>query len=221
MMSNIKCTIIEDLLPLYIDEVASEDTNAMVEEHLATCAACQTEYELMKTDLYIPMETNTAVFDKIKRKWSLEKWLTAGVSVFLTVAIVYLAFHYVMHNDSVIAYKEGLIDVELVGQEMLIHYYGESYYGFYGTTSTVMVDGVEKNIWLINLSETIAKSPSRDLFNNNDTDKRESTVIHSLSLNENEKIDAIYYMPEELNKLSSSLGTIAPLPEEAILIWEK
>ena len=36
-----KCSIIQDLLPLYVDGVVSEDTAQAVEEHLETCEACR------------------------------------------------------------------------------------------------------------------------------------------------------------------------------------
>lgn len=44
---NIPCSIIKDLLPLYHDNVCSEDTKRVVEEHLKTCPDCRGEYEKM------------------------------------------------------------------------------------------------------------------------------------------------------------------------------
>ena len=38
---KVTCKVIQDLLPLYHDGVASPDTAALVEEHLQTCEACQ------------------------------------------------------------------------------------------------------------------------------------------------------------------------------------
>jgi len=32
-MREIKCSIIQDILPLYVDEVVSQDTKEMIEEH--------------------------------------------------------------------------------------------------------------------------------------------------------------------------------------------
>lgn len=43
-----ECNIIRDILPLYIDEIVSEDTVSFVEEHLEKCAACRAELENMK-----------------------------------------------------------------------------------------------------------------------------------------------------------------------------
>ena len=38
---KISCNIIEDLLPLYVDEAASEDSRQLVEEHLKGCPSCR------------------------------------------------------------------------------------------------------------------------------------------------------------------------------------
>lgn len=39
-MSKLNCEIIKDLIPLYIDKVCSNETKAMVEEHLGECESC-------------------------------------------------------------------------------------------------------------------------------------------------------------------------------------
>ena len=36
-----KCEIIRDLIPLYLDKVCSEDSRKLVEEHLAECSECK------------------------------------------------------------------------------------------------------------------------------------------------------------------------------------
>ena len=39
-MSKISCDIIQDMLPLYYDEVCSADSRKMIEEHLQECEKC-------------------------------------------------------------------------------------------------------------------------------------------------------------------------------------
>lgn len=39
-----KCEIIKDLMPSYIDEITSEESNLEIQKHLKTCSACR-EYE--------------------------------------------------------------------------------------------------------------------------------------------------------------------------------
>lgn len=44
-----ECSIVRDLLPLYIENMVSENTAAFVGEHLKTCSSCQKEYANMQT----------------------------------------------------------------------------------------------------------------------------------------------------------------------------
>ena len=53
---KITCNIIEDLLPLYIDDMVSEDSRQLVEEHLKECAACRKMLDEMKKEISRAME---------------------------------------------------------------------------------------------------------------------------------------------------------------------
>ena len=37
---NRQCEIVQDLLPLYVDEICSPSSRAMVSEHVSSCADC-------------------------------------------------------------------------------------------------------------------------------------------------------------------------------------
>lgn len=47
-MSRIPCNVNKDLLPLYVDDVCSEESKDLVEEHLTECEECQNYYEALK-----------------------------------------------------------------------------------------------------------------------------------------------------------------------------
>ncbi len=47
-MSKISCNVNKDLLPLYVDDVCSEESKSMVEEHLAECEQCQEYYDALR-----------------------------------------------------------------------------------------------------------------------------------------------------------------------------
>lgn len=58
------CDLIRDIMPLYHDEVASEESGKAVEEHLKECTVCQEYYEIMcESD-----EVESAAFDEEKEK---------------------------------------------------------------------------------------------------------------------------------------------------------
>ncbi|MCR5074885.1 MAG: zf-HC2 domain-containing protein, partial [Ruminococcus sp.] len=44
-----KCAIIKDLLPIYCDGLASDETREEVEKHIAECGDCKSVYENMKS----------------------------------------------------------------------------------------------------------------------------------------------------------------------------
>ena len=48
------CNIIRDLLPLYAEDLLSEDSRALVENHLEGCEECKQELESIKKDIRIP-----------------------------------------------------------------------------------------------------------------------------------------------------------------------
>ena len=43
-----ECSLIRDLLPLYVEQMVSEESKKIIEEHLAQCPSCKKVYEDMK-----------------------------------------------------------------------------------------------------------------------------------------------------------------------------
>ena len=50
-METVKCEIVKDMLPLYIDGVVSNETKDVVEEHLEHCSKCKKIYDEMSKEL--------------------------------------------------------------------------------------------------------------------------------------------------------------------------
>ena len=51
---KITCDVIKDSLPLYVDEVLSKDSNALVEEHLKECPHCSHILSELRSDIATP-----------------------------------------------------------------------------------------------------------------------------------------------------------------------
>ncbi|MEW4326972.1 zf-HC2 domain-containing protein [Rossellomorea marisflavi] len=58
-MRDVPCRVIEDLLPLYHDDVCSEESRTLVEGHLSQCEACRNELQRMRAGL--PVEEKVTV----------------------------------------------------------------------------------------------------------------------------------------------------------------
>lgn len=87
-MNKISCNIIRDILPLYVDEVVSEDTRTMVTGHLEQCAQCRKQYESMKTRVEVPVENDIRPLKRFKTTWKKKKIILVCLTVLITVVCV-------------------------------------------------------------------------------------------------------------------------------------
>jgi len=93
------CKVIEDLLPLYIDEVCSDESKRLVEEHLKECDACSSKLNAQKAEITVDseeIEQNLKAkdpFKKIKRKQSYTKvGAGLGALIGLVSSLVFAEF---------------------------------------------------------------------------------------------------------------------------------
>ena len=97
-MNKINCNVIKDILPLYVDDLASEDTKALVESHLKKCDSCMEEYRKMANVLQMPIECVTEPIEKLQKKWRSEKILitifTTLVSLVVVLLLSFWLFYY-------------------------------------------------------------------------------------------------------------------------------
>ena len=91
-MKNL-CNIIGDLLPLYVEGVASEDTAAFVKEHLEHCERCHTAWEEMNRGTSSPKENNMEEglpIKTLKKRMKRRKMATIILSALLTLAVLFI-----------------------------------------------------------------------------------------------------------------------------------
>ena len=87
-MDKVHCNIIQDLLPLYADNVVSPESEEMVENHLSHCAECQGVLDEIKRSVHIPNLSDTTVLRKIKRKQQSKALVSALLIVLLFYALI-------------------------------------------------------------------------------------------------------------------------------------
>ena len=84
MNKRLPCYIVSDLLPLYQDDILSEQTKKDIDKHLTECRECQKKMAAMKTQLDIQ---NTNVDLKINQKNNQKKGKVKIISVFPDIKI--------------------------------------------------------------------------------------------------------------------------------------
>lgn len=68
MKHEAECGVIRDLLPLYEDGAASEETTQLVREHIKDCPACREELRKMRVPVSIPAKEDGELWERYKRR---------------------------------------------------------------------------------------------------------------------------------------------------------
>lgn len=87
MKMDISCDIIRDLLPLYAEDLASEDSRKLVDGHLCSCGACTQILETMKKGTPVPAETAPVSLDKVKKTIQRRRTLSVMAAVLTLISL--------------------------------------------------------------------------------------------------------------------------------------
>lgn len=122
-----ECNIIRDILPLYIDEIVSEDTISSVEEHLEKCTSCRIELEKMKAPNALEsVVSDTQIIDEKPLKAFVKKWnqkkrivISAFVTVLLLAVLLGSCFISYLKFDTVNPFSavNGFVQVVVGGED--------------------------------------------------------------------------------------------------------
>ena len=116
-MSKIPCSLIEDIMPLFLESLISEDTSNIVHEHIGHCSECQKVYEMHKESIQNPISPNKEEIDrigskivhKIKRNRDREKYIIIVFSMFLSIGMTYYASGFISTIPLVLIISFGLM----------------------------------------------------------------------------------------------------------------
>lgn len=136
-MKKVSCNIIRDMLPLYVDDLVSDDTRAMVEEHFGSCEECCKEVFLLKKDLVLPANPDLLFEEakmllKLKRRMQLKKILTVVVSVLTAVGILAGIYYWANTKKICVPYED--LQLEFVNNNGYMWFRGTEEYSKMVTT---------------------------------------------------------------------------------------
>lgn len=219
-MRKISCPIIQDLLPLYIDEVVSDETREMVEEHVKHCDLCNKEMKMMKQELVLPIEKKAPMLQNFKKKLRNKKMIVSGISVLLTALILFGGHYLLFHHDTFIPYSDSLVQIEIQDNgNLAAHYYGESLYSTNITAPmNVTIDGKEKRAIFLYYTKTFSDNPTRNLFSGNKPRQEHDFLF---PLDPIDDVDVVYYAEFDAMKVFDNGGNWEDVVDRAELMWEK
>lgn len=90
---NKDCSIVQDLLPLYEEDMLREETKEFVDGHLAQCAACRAELDALKADV-TPAPVSAQPLRDLKRQLRRKKLTAVLLAVALALTLATAGFAY-------------------------------------------------------------------------------------------------------------------------------
>lgn len=222
-----KCDVIQDLLPLYIDNVVSDGSRELVDEHLKDCPACREIMAKMKDDTESTrFNTDTddveiGVLKRIKRKMRRKNFIIACISVACTIAVLCVLFIFQVN----IPYDTGSIFVGITDDGLLsIHSNGfdtfrgmlvedEFYFYLKGTliTRLLLLDS--------NRMRSVGRYAFYDIGEIRDG-RNDWTTPQGMYINVDD-INRIFYLRGDFNKLMNDEIALERAKENAVLVWER
>lgn len=105
-----ECSIIKDLLPLYAENMVSDETASFVEEHLKSCAECRKEYEKIKEPETVTNEADAVPLINLERKLKKKKIQTIAFTAVVVAALLVSVFA-VLSSPEFFPYRDGLLSM--------------------------------------------------------------------------------------------------------------
>lgn len=218
-----KCEIIRDLLPLYCDELCSQESCQEIETHLGQCEACRGYLEEMRGKSVpapsVPdAEVEAKVLRGVKRKFSRRR----RRSILIAVAVM-LVFSVVLAGaadvERPVPYTDGLVTAELAVDEVIdLYYHGGSYNTFYGFSREL--DG--RNAVFLYFDETIISGIKHRGEGHLSIGNALLTDYETATYQVSREVDAIYYLVGDYVKLPDlDQETFEEAAADAVLLWER
>ncbi len=225
------CEVIKDLLPLYYDDVCSNESRSIVEEHLLECNTCKKyldsiEDDFIQNDIMEATELKKSDALKIIKKKLFRKNVIVSVISILSVIIVFLG---ILNYQMPIAYEDGLLSVDKAYDGVIdIKFNGDNYYSSNALTKTIKKDGINKNVVYIYYTNSIWTKYIPNYFKK---EEYQFSIGNSImvdygkqgeAIQSKEDITAVYYLSGNYRDLAlMSNEEFEKVAQDAILIWEE
>lgn len=149
MKKDLTCSIVQDLLPNYIEKLTGDDTNHTIEEHLITCESCTKEYNQMTAEIINQVKIPIIEL-KFLKKVKMTRILAAVFCVILTLVLSYLIYaseyHYALEKSELSSaitefttpfdpsFDAYVLDTKVIGRTLIVSFKDQANEDIYGVT---------------------------------------------------------------------------------------
>ncbi|WP_026478718.1 zf-HC2 domain-containing protein [Alkaliphilus transvaalensis] len=123
------CNVIKDVLPLYLENMLSDDSCTMVEEHIEQCQECKNYLNEMRTFNEMPVDRNTSPLLKIKSTLRKKKIQTVIFSMMLSIILFVITIAFLTAPEY-IPYSERSVTINEIGNGSVLAQFEDTVYGY-------------------------------------------------------------------------------------------
>ena len=222
-MTKISCNVINDILPLYADEVVSEDTRVLVDEHLAECRECSQKLADLRRDIKADIEAEAVEAEKnavvaVKKRIRVKKIITVIMSVIAGAVIISAIIGCMKLVKIPVEYDESRFRVvvrEEGGEDCLFLRYKGRYDG-HELVAARDADTGEEEMYI-----ELYTTPWGELFANGDTESWTELFIWTINDRENGYISELRLISADILQFYEPTRDYEKLIENSTVLWER
>lgn len=124
---KLSCNIIKDLLPLYVENMTSGDSRALIEEHVKDCGTCRAELRELRGNTALPKETDTAALEHLRRQIRRRRIHTSVFAILVTAAVLFSLCMY-LYGPVYLSAEEAVVSVTETGDVIVVKLTPEAEY---------------------------------------------------------------------------------------------
>lgn len=176
---KITCDVIKDILPLYIENMVSEDTRQIVKEHIDNCEDCKMQLEKMSSSINLPIDTDIGPLKKLQSDIRKKKFQSIVFTIMLT-AVILIALVGFLTAPEYIPYHEGLVSVMENDDGTAIALFSDEVTGY-----DIDVNASDKSDGYVYSITTWDSIWNRNIL--------KKTVNNTVLNSDGKKVDSVYY----------------------------
>lgn len=146
---KITCNIIKDLLPLYVDNLTSDDSNNLIEEHIKECKNCNELISTLKTEIEAPninMQLSGNSYKKLFQK--IRNKIITFISIALVIGVLAGIFGGALKNRILSQYSANKFLQNLIQENYEQAFKYVYYYDVASDLSPKISNSKAKSIWI-------------------------------------------------------------------------
>ena len=219
---KIACEIIRDILPLYAEDMVSQPTKDMVEEHLAECEGCTKELEALRKPQKLPVETDATSLKRVGESIRRRRVL-AVMAVLLFVGTLLIGGALMLDAQIYFSATEAVKHIQVDGNEVYITW-NENTTGIHGYVTKDSDGNYAVTAWtnLYNvlfprervpydqLDDVVKELMTREQYEQLDN-------ISTYSMEEGKQISNFIYVNPRDNSMTLLLNSGNPFPEAPLM----